>query len=138
MTRFFMTIPDAVNLVLNATPIAIGGEIFILKLPAVRIKDLAEVCAKRYAHPPANVVVGRVRPGEKVHEALLTDAEAPMALETDDYFIVVPQIPLGDLPPGNYVYKNARQRYSDTYKTTTANILSHDEISALIDRAESM
>ena len=136
MARFFMTIPDAVGLVFEAIMNAQGGETFVLKMPALRIKDLAEVCAGRYADPKARVAVGSIRPGEKIHEALLTDDEALFALETDRHFILVPQIKIGEISPEQYSYTNIAPCVSSTYKTSVAKLLSHQEISDLLDRAK--
>lgn len=98
MTRFVMSIPKAVSLVLEAAEIAQGGEVFILKMPALRIGDLAEVVieelAPRYGHTPENIgikITGK-REGEKNHEELLTEDEAVNACETDDMFIICPMM----------------------------------------------
>jgi FlaA1/EpsC-like NDP-sugar epimerase len=135
MTRFFMTIPDAVGLVLNATLRARGGEIFVLKMPALQIADLAAICATRYASPPVRVTIGAIRPGEKIHEALLTEDEARTALETDRHFIIVPQISVGDIAFNEYSYEGAHPIASHTYRTDALAPLSGGEITALLDRA---
>lgn len=94
MTRFVMSISKAVDLVFNAAEIAHGGEIFILKMPALRIGDLAEVMieelAPQYGHTPGSIgmeITGR-REGEKNHEELLTEDEAASACETEDMFAI--------------------------------------------------
>jgi len=96
MTRFVMSIPKAVDLVLRAAEMARGGEIFIFKMPVVRIKDLADVMiaelAQRYGYDPKSIkvkIVGK-RPGEKSYEELLTEDEAVNAVETEDMFIISP------------------------------------------------
>lgn len=135
MTRFFMTVPDAVQLVFNAVVQARGGEIFVLKMPAVLIKDLAEICAAKFSSSPVNVHFGTPRPGEKLHEALLTPAEARNALETDRAFIIVPEVETNDIYTKDYVYPNARPLASSHYDTSLAPKLSREEIATLIDRA---
>lgn len=94
MTRFVMSISRAVDLVLKAAEIAHGGEIFIFKMPALRIGDLAEVIieelAPKYGHTPASIkveVTGK-KAGEKDNEELLTEDEFMNARETQDMFIV--------------------------------------------------
>ena len=96
MTRFVMSIPKAVELVLEAAGMARGGEVFIFKMRALRTGDLAEAMieelAPRYGYDPKSVKVeisGR-RAGEKVYEELLTEDEAMNVSETDDMFIVAP------------------------------------------------
>ncbi len=96
MTRFVMSIPKAVELVLEAAAIAEEGEIFIFKMPALRIGDLAqamiEELAPHYGYDPGSikVAVSGKRPGEKVYEELLAADEAMNASETEDMFIITP------------------------------------------------
>ncbi len=96
MTRFFMSIPDAVHLTFNAMEQMKGGEVFVLKMPVLRLGDLAEELieelAPRFGREPGKIerlVVG-IRPGERMHETLMTDDEAQYAEETDTMFIVHP------------------------------------------------
>lgn len=97
MTRFIISLPAAVNLVLKAMEIAQGGEIFILKMPALRIGDLAEVVieelAPQYGYDSKNIKVeiSSKREGEKHYEELMTEEEATVAFETDEMFILLPQ-----------------------------------------------
>jgi len=95
MTRFIISLPRAVDLVLEAGVKAKGGEIFIFKMPAVRIGDFAEAMilelASKYGYSPATIklkIVGK-REGEKNYEELLTYDEAASAYETEDMFIIV-------------------------------------------------
>ena len=94
MKRFFMTKNDAVKLIVNATNLAIGGEIFILKMPLLYLKDLFEVMkeilAPKYGFKPTQIKTTHIgiRPGEKLTEYLLTDFEMEHVLETKDFFIL--------------------------------------------------
>ncbi len=94
MTRFFMSLPQAVALILKSVSLMHGGEIFILKMPVVRVGDLAQAvitalqaCDKKIVRRVTIQVIGR-RPGERLHEKLLTEDESRRALETKDLFIV--------------------------------------------------
>ena len=96
MTRFVMTIPEAVSLVLKAGMIAKGCEIFILKMPVLKIIDLAKVMlqkiAPKYHYDLENneiQIVGK-RVGEKLYEELMTKQESAFAYEDEDMFIVYP------------------------------------------------
>ena len=96
MKRFFMTKEDAVNLIMAAAQIAKGGEIFVLKMPVIRLIDLFEmmkqVLAPKYGFHPSKIktkIIG-IRPGEKLLEDLLNDFEMERALETKDFFIIPP------------------------------------------------
>jgi UDP-N-acetylglucosamine 4,6-dehydratase len=94
MTRFVMSIPRAVDLVLKAAEIARGGEIFIFKMRALHIRDLAEVMieelAPHYGYAPESVriEISGKRAGEKLYEELLTEDEALNVSETGDMFVV--------------------------------------------------
>lgn len=94
MTRFFMTIPQAVKLVLRAAEVKEGKEIFVLKMDVVRILELAEVMieelAPRYGHKPEDIEIRFIgkRAGEKMHEYLFTEEEAPHITELEDMFVV--------------------------------------------------
>lgn len=94
MTRFFMGMDDAVGLVFKAFELARHGEIFILKMNALKLIDLAEVLveglAPRYGKDPQKMkykVIG-LRPGEKVHELLITEEEARYMTEREDMFVL--------------------------------------------------
>jgi len=94
MSRFVMSIPKAVALVLKAAEMAQGGEIFIFKMPALRVSDLAEAMieelASQYGYDPKaiKVEISGKRAGEKIYEELLTEDEAINSRETEDMFII--------------------------------------------------
>lgn len=98
MTRFVMSIQDATQLILKAATLARGGEIFILKMPAVKIKDLIETMieeiAPRFGLIPADIKIKEIGafPGEKLYEELLTEEEGMRAIERDELFIIPAQI----------------------------------------------
>lgn len=85
MTRFWMTLDQAVELVLTSVAMMQGREIFIPKIPSMHIMDLAEAI-----DPGGNRVQMGIRPGEKLHECLLTEDESHLALESWDRFILNP------------------------------------------------
>lgn len=94
MTRFIMHIPDAAGLILRAGHVAHGKEIFILKMPAVNIIDLADVMieelAPEYGHNPEKIeieIMGK-RIGEKMYEELMTEDEALCAVDDGKLFIL--------------------------------------------------
>lgn len=88
MTRFWITLDAAVDLVLFALDNMRGGEIFIPKIPSMRITDLAQAMAPD--HPQE--IVG-IRPGEKLHEMMLTADEARHTIEMPNAFVVLPEHP---------------------------------------------
>lgn len=94
MTRFIMSIDSAVELVLTAAYHAAGGEVFILKMPSVRIPDLVDVVveelAPRYGYRPEDIEVEITerRRGEKLFEELMTPEEELKSRETEDMYII--------------------------------------------------
>lgn len=88
MTRFFMSIEQAVSLIFKALTHADGGEIFVLKMPAFKIMDLAEILIDTLAeqHGHSNIAIDIIgsRPGEKTYESLITNEELQYAEELDD------------------------------------------------------
>ncbi len=96
MTRFVMSIDEAVRLVLSSVPLARGGEVFITKMPVVAIEDLARVMIQALApgqgYPPESIEVIETgpRPGEKLMEELMTESETMRTCELRDFFVVLP------------------------------------------------
>jgi len=94
MTRFVMSIDEACKLVIKAAKIARGGEIFILKMPALKIKDLIDVIIEElsplYGYSSDEIEIKNIgiRPGEKLYEELMTEEEASYAEEIEDMFVV--------------------------------------------------
>ncbi len=85
MTRFWITIDQGVDLVLKALTKGRGGEVFIAKIPSCKVVDIAQAI-----YPEAKLTVTGVRPGEKLHEAMLTEDEARSTFDYGDHYIVYP------------------------------------------------
>lgn len=96
MTRFVMSIEESVKLVIDSALLAKGGEVFITKMPVVRIEDLAkamvEELAPRYGYAPKDIQITEIgtKPGEKLYEELMSSEETRRALELKNYFCVLP------------------------------------------------
>jgi len=96
MTRFIMSIAEAVRLVIDSAALARGGCVFITKMPVIRIQDLAEVMiaelAGQYGHRPGDIAIETIgaKPGEKMYEELMSLAETRRAWELERYFVVLP------------------------------------------------
>lgn len=86
MTRFWITIEQGVRFVINSLELSEGGEIFVPKIPSMNIMDLAKAIA-----PDCKYEIIGIRPGEKIHEVLVTEDDARHTLEFEDYFIVEPE-----------------------------------------------
>jgi UDP-N-acetylglucosamine 4,6-dehydratase/5-epimerase len=87
MTRFNITLEEGVDMVIHALNHAQGGEIFVPKIPSYRITDVAEAIGPKCAFP----VVG-IRPGEKIHEEMITETDALQTIETAKYYVIVPML----------------------------------------------
>ena len=86
MTRFWITLDQGVNFVNQCIERMHGGEIFIPKIPSMKIVDVAAAIA-----PEAKIKIIGVRPGEKIHEVMITEDDAHTTIEFDDYYIIEPQ-----------------------------------------------
>lgn len=85
MTRFNISLTDGVQLVLHALEHSLGGEIYVPKIPSYRIMDLAEAIGPNCQKP----IVG-IRPGEKLHEEMITRGDSPHTLNSNQLYIIVP------------------------------------------------
>ncbi len=85
MTRFWLSLEQGVRFVLHCIEIMQGGEVFVPKLPSTTITDLAKAIA-----PDAKLEVTGIRPGEKLHEMLISEDEARTAVELDDMYVIQP------------------------------------------------
>lgn len=94
MTRFWITLPQSVDLVLYALEHMVGGEVFIPKIPSMKVVDLAEAMA-----PGLPIDFIGIRPGEKLHEALLTEDEARHSIDAGDVYVVLPEHPWWEASP---------------------------------------
>jgi len=138
MTRFVMSIEEAVKLVIDSANQARGGEVFVTKMPVVRIEDLAQAMilelAPRYGRKPGaveTVEIG-VKPGEKLFEELMSHEETGRALELDHYFSVLPAF-RGIYHEIRYDYENLVDSHvQNPYVSMHETPLGVDEIRQLL------
>jgi UDP-N-acetylglucosamine 4,6-dehydratase len=91
MTRFWITLAQGVDFVLATLARMHGGEIFVPKIPSMRVVDLAQAIGPECRHE----VVG-IRPGEKLHEVMIPEDDARLAVEFDDHYVIQPAFPWWD------------------------------------------
>ena len=91
MTRFNITLQQGVDFVLQSLERMWGGELFVPRIPSYRILDLAKAIA-----PEASIEIVGMRPGEKLHEEMITQSDALSTIEYEDYFVVLPSMELWD------------------------------------------
>ena len=102
MTRFTLTIDQAIKFVLNCASIMIGGEVFVPILPSYNIIQLAKCIDNE-----AEIKVTGIRPGEKLHEAMISSTESYKTIIKEDYMVVLPEIKIN---------KNYEEKYGTNYR----------------------
>jgi UDP-N-acetylglucosamine 4,6-dehydratase len=87
MTRFWITLPQAVQFVIDSFTDMKGGELYVPRIPSMKVTDLAEAIA-----PGSELMEIGIRPGEKLHEEMIASADAPRTLERSDRYVVAPTL----------------------------------------------
>lgn len=87
MTRFWITLEQGVQFVLDSLERMFGGEIFVPKIPSMKVIDLAKAIA-----PECKIEIIGIRPGEKLHEAMIMEDDARHTLEYDTYYVIQPEL----------------------------------------------
>lgn len=98
MTRFFLTVEDAIKLLFRAAIDSVGGEIFVMKMPSCSIVDLAHVLIGSSGQKNVEIEVTGIRAGEKLHEILFSEYESKYTIDYDDqYYVILPSLPIESL-----------------------------------------
>ena len=128
MTRFLLSLEDAIGLVFKATVEGETGQLFVKKMPACYVLDLAKVMSKAITGEDNYPIkeVG-IRPGEKIHEVLVSEEEMRRAVETEMHYVIQPY---GKLE------KTLLMRDLKEYTSDNTQILNGDEISSLLRKEE--
>lgn len=119
MTRFIMSINEAVRLVIDSSQLACGGEVFVTKMPVIRIEDLAHVMieelAPSYGQKADNIEIKTIgtKAGEKMYEELMSHEETRRSLELNLYFAVIPAY--------SGIYRNIHYEYPSIVSQTVTN-----------------
>jgi UDP-N-acetylglucosamine 4,6-dehydratase/5-epimerase len=101
MTRFWTTVDNAAKFVLDSLEIMEGQEIFIPKLPTLKISDLIKAIKE-----DAEIKIVGLRKGEKIHETLISKEESKYFLDMNNYFILTQNAPISKFQPFEYTSKN--------------------------------
>ena len=129
MTRFWITLDGGVSFVIKCLERMVGGEVFIPKIPSMRLMDIVRTIA-----PETKTEIIGIRPGEKLHEELITSEEAPRTKEFNDYYVIEPEHPFWKADnhrDGQYVPQDF-QYGSDT----NTQWLSPEDLEACIAKIE--
>ena len=100
MTRFWLKLEQAVEMVLEAIEHMHGGELYVKKIPSMKMPDLAKAVA-----PDLKIKEIGIRPGEKIHEQMITKEDAPNTIEFKDFYIILPQMSFAGI---KYDYPDAK------------------------------
>ncbi|RAV01247.1 polysaccharide biosynthesis protein [Paenibacillus sp. YN15] len=119
MTRFFLTLQEAISLLFKATEASIGGETFVMMMPTCKITDLAQVLGESMGKPDVEMVELGVRPGEKIHEILLTEFESQTTVLFDEQYLVI--LPTLEIP-------GIKERYASYPKAQISSFCSSQSL----------
>lgn len=131
MTRFMMTLSDAVRLIMNSAEKALGGEIFILKMPVIRLIDLAETVieetVKKVGLKISDIQIEDIgiRPGERKFEELMTRQESEYAFDLENTYVVTTE------NCADY-YKNCKKAEIMSYNSSDIEPISKEEVRKLL------
>jgi len=131
MTRYFLTLSDAIRLIFRASEDSVGGEIFVMKMPSVKIIELAEVMIKSLGNQETKITKIGIRPGEKIHELLVSRYESPRAIEKGDYYVILPML---DLPKVSEKYANQKPISIQEFSSKSTYIMNRDEIEDMLKK----
>lgn len=129
MTRFILTLENATNLVFTALSEMKGGEVFVPKLKAVKILTLAELMIDEKNAKNSKIKISGVRPGEKIHETLISPSESLRTIEKNKFYVILPQIDLGPKSK-NAGIGNIKEQFR--YSSNNAELMTKYEIRRML------
>ena len=135
MTRFNISLQGGVNMVMHALEHAWGGELFVPKIPSYKIMDVAEAIGPNCSKP----IVG-IRPGEKVHEEMITPSDSFYTYDLGKYYTILPATHMWDLDeylstfkakkvPSGFSYNSGENKEWETVESLRALIKKHVDVS---------
>lgn len=130
MTRFILTLDNAIDLVFKSVEYALGGEIFVLKIHAHTVIELAEVMLETSGKKLKIAQTG-IRPGEKIHETLVSPTESIRTIDKDDLYIILPQVHIKEIEKK---YKGYHNKKLYRFSSDTAEMLTKPQIKALLKK----
>ncbi len=127
MTRFWISLEQGVRFVIRCVEQMEGGEVFVPKIPSMKVIDLARAVA-----PNAQINIVGIRPGEKLHEVLISEDEARTTLELDDMYVVQPELAFWAQKGGLHEWERIGRKLPDGFRyisNTNTDWLTVDQIS---------
>ena len=129
MTRFFLTLEEAIGLLFKAAEESIGGETFVMNMPAAYIKDVADILIDVYGN--AEITEIGSKPGEKLDEMLISKHEAVMSYKYDDAYYVI--LPFNPKQPLVEKYSNLEKFSQEEFSSKTF-IMQHTDIRQMLKK----
>jgi UDP-N-acetylglucosamine 4,6-dehydratase len=110
MTRYFLTLSEAIGLLFQAVENSVGGEIYVMNMPSFHVLDVAKVLIEHYGDDLTEVNEIGIREGEKIHEVLISEHESPHSYAFNkDYYVILPSIKINK--DYSHIDKSARVRF---------------------------
>ncbi len=137
MTRYMMSMDDAINLVLKCAKDSQGGEIFILKMPVVKLKDLADIMIEKYDKNAKQKIIG-LKEGETTYEELMTSEEIQRSIETKSMYIITPQNRdlIEELEQNREEYPDIIKTETGHYDSRNQNPITKEELQEMLNKKE--
>lgn len=133
MTRFFLTLEEAIRLLFKASENSVGGETFVMNMPACRIDMLANVLMCH--HGEVDIVETGIRQGEKLHEMLISPHDAPKSYCYDDNYFVTLEGST-DWPNGRYSNYNGLEKFPYPEFSSETKLMDYDEIEEMLRKGD--
>lgn len=132
MTRFMMNLKQAISLIFKASIDSVGGEIFVTYMPSMRIGDLAEVMIRELGNNDTEIMMMGKRPGEKIHELLVSRDESERAFKMGEYFMILPAVRVNRIRDHYNTNSLQKVEFSEFGSSNTKR-LNQDEIKEMLD-----
>tara|TARA_A100000164_G_C21495655_1_gene580045 strand:- start:158 stop:574 length:417 start_codon:yes stop_codon:yes gene_type:complete len=114
MTRFMISLDSAVDLVFHAFKDMVGGEIYVKKIPSMKVFDIAKAIC-----PKCKIKIIGVRPGEKIHEKMISSSDSENTFEFKDHYKILPSMYNWSVPQKKIVGKKVQQNFEYASNTNT-------------------
>jgi FlaA1/EpsC-like NDP-sugar epimerase len=124
MTRFNISLQGGVDMVMHAIEHAWGGEIFIPKIPSYNILDIAKAIA-----PECKIEIVGIRPGEKIHEEMITSSDSFNTYDLGMYYTILPSIPNWNL--NNFIEKFNAKKVEDGFSYNSGDNIEWESVESL-------
>lgn len=131
MTRYFLTLSEAISLLFEAAENSVGGETYVMNMPSFYISDLAKVLIKHYGNNDTIIEEIGIRPGEKMHEVLISEHESSRSYTfNEDYYIIMPEIKIDR----DHSYINELSKVAFDKFSSLDNIKDEEYLTNLLDK----